>query len=373
MILPAALFGQVKIRLFADQRPESVIFTPTSGKYGLDTFTGDTIHIGKGEPVIMALFNGRLAVKERNKPGFTADSVQFTSLTSDGSFSLKINGNTTTRKFYSGDLECLPDLGTIVMINKCSEEEYIAGVVIAEGGTGRHIEFFKTQAVIARTYMFRYTGKHLDDGYNLCDNTHCQAYKGLCNDPVINRATSETTGQVILDNERMLIISAFHSNCGGETSSSQDVWLTDVPYLRRVKDPYCQGTRNSSWQKSYSGDEWVNMLSRVGHTDHPVKLQDARFIQDTRVADYRAGSLKIPLRDIRSELNLRSTYFSVLPEGNNVILKGKGYGHGVGLCQEGAMAMASKGFTYDQIISFYYSGARISQIGSAVSAPLIIK
>lgn len=365
--------GQVKIRLFAGQKPESVIFTPTTGKYVLDTFTGDTIHIGSGRPVIMALFNGKLAIKERNKPGFTADSVQFAALTPEDSFSLRITGSTTTRQYYSGDLECLPDLGTIVMINNCDEEKYIAGVVRAEGGTGRHVEYFKTQAVIARTYMYRYMAKHLDDGYHLCDLTHCQAFNGLCTDPVINRATADTKGQVILDSDNMLIISAFHSNCGGETSSSEDVWLTDVPYLRTVKDPYCSGTRNSSWQMSYSGEEWINMISRIGHADSPLKLRDAGFIQDTRVADYSAGRLRVPLRDIRAELNLRSTYFSVLPEGNNVILKGRGYGHGVGLCQEGAMAMASKGFSYDRIISFYYTGVKISQVGKAVSAPLIIK
>lgn len=374
LIIPwSHLQSQVKIRLFADKKPESVIFTPRTGKYVLDFFAGDTIHITIGKPVIIALFNGKLAVKERNKPGFTADSVQFTALSPENTFSLRINGASTVRQYYSGNLECLPDLGTIVMINNCNEEEYIAGVVRAEGGTGRHIEYFKTQAVIARTYMYRYLKKHMDDGYNLCDNTHCQAFNGLCTDTFINQATSETKGQVIVDSDSMLIISAFHSNCGGETSSSADVWLADVPYLQSIKDPWCSGKRNSSWQKTYSGDEWLNMISRVGHTVKPVQLQDIRFIQNTRVADYRAGNVRIPLRDIRSELNLRSTYFSVLPEGSNVVLKGKGYGHGVGLCQEGAMAMAADGFTYNQIISFYYTGVRISQVGKAVSAPVIIK
>lgn len=372
IIFEMPVSGQVKIRLFADAKPESVIFTVTSGKYVLDYFTGDTVHIGQGEHVIMALFNGRLAVKKRNRPGYAVDSVIFTGLATDNSFSLKMNG-AISRQYYAGDLECLSDLGTIVMINNCDEEKYIAGVVRAEGGTGRHIEYFKSQAVIARTYMYRYLGKHLNDGYNLCDNTHCQAYNGLCTDPAINKATVDTKDLVILDKDNMLIISAFHSNCGGETSSAEDVWLTDVPYLKSVKDPWCSGTRNSSWQKSYSADAWINMIKRVGHSTYPVELSETRFIQDTRFADYKAGSVKIPMRDIRSDLNLRSAYFSVIPEGNEVILKGKGYGHGVGLCQEGAMAMAAKEYNYEQIISFYYSGVRISQVGNAVSAPLIVK
>jgi stage II sporulation protein D len=69
---------------------------------------------------------------------------------------------------------------------------------------------------------------------------------------------------------------------------------------------------------------------------------------------------------MRSDLNLRSTFFSVVTEGDSVILKGKGYGHGVGLCQEGAMAMAVKGFRYREIINFYYTGVIISDIKNAV-------
>jgi stage II sporulation protein D len=74
----------------------------------------------------------------------------------------------------------------------------------------------------------------------------------------------------------------------------------------------------------------------------------------------------IPLRTIRSDLNLKSTFFSVFTEGDSVILKGRGYGHGVGLCQEGAMVMASNGFKYRDIINFYYTGVIISDIKNAV-------
>jgi len=78
------------------------------------------------------------------------------------------------------------------------------------------------------------------------------------------------------------------------------------------------------------------------------------FHQDSRLTDYKIGSLKIPLRTIREDLNLRSTFFSVFAVGDSIILKGRGYGHGVGLCQEGAMEMAARGFNYKQIIDFYY-------------------
>ena len=97
--------------------------------------------------------------------------------------------------------------------------------------------------------MYKYFDKHLSDRYNVCDNTHCQAFNGLSGDSVINRAAMETRGQVILDRDSILIISAFHSNCGGETSAPEDVWLTSQPYLKRVADPYCLTSRNASWEK----------------------------------------------------------------------------------------------------------------------------
>jgi stage II sporulation protein D len=128
-------------------------------------------------------------------------------------------------------------MATLVLINTCDVEKYVAGVVKAEGGSGKNLEYFKSQAVIARTYMYKYIDKHLSDGYNLCDNTHCQAFNGSSADSILNEAAMETKGLVILDKDSTLIISAFSSNCGGETSSSEDVWLSSQPYLKKVIDP----------------------------------------------------------------------------------------------------------------------------------------
>lgn len=369
LLYPGILTGQVKIRLFSNQVPESVVFSVTEGKYELTGTNGEAFVLTKAEPVIIAWFSGKLAVKVRNAEGFICDSVLFTSKTGDNSFSLRINGALPVRQFYSGDLKCTPDLGSIILINTCEFETYIAGVVRAEGGSGKNIEYFKSQAVIARTYMYKYLDKHLTDGYNVCDNTHCQAFNGLSTDTIIKRAALETRNLVILDQDSNLIISAFHSNCGGETSSSEDVWLTGQPYLKRVVDPYCLTSRNAVWEKSMSLISWVEWMRKSGYngkTPDPVSFS---FIQKSRLADYRTGSFTIPLKTIRTEMNLRSTFFSVVAVGDSVFLKGRGYGHGVGLCQEGAMEMAVKGFDYRQIIDFYYFGVLISDIKYGVVLP----
>jgi len=365
-IFSTAASAQVKIRLFSNQSPESAVFSVTEGKYEVNTFNGETLIMTKGEPVIITRFDGKLALKTRDAEGFVCDSVILAGKTGDDSFSLRINGNAPVRQCYSGDLQCFPDLGTLLLINICDVEKYISGVVKAEGGSGKNIEYFKTQAVIARTYMYKYSDKHLADRYNVCDNTHCQAFNGLSFDTLINRAALETQDLVILDKDSTLIISAFHSNCGGETASSEDVWLASQPYLKNVVDPYCLSSRNAKWEKSMKLNDWLEYIKKSGYsgkTDDPSAFS---FIQKSRLTDYRTGSFTMPLRTIRSELNLRSTFFSVVAEGDSIILKGRGYGHGVGLCQEGAIAMAAKGLNYRQIIDFYYFGVLISDIKNAV-------
>ena len=361
--------AQVKIRLFANQAPESAVLSVTEGTYELNLFNGEILSVFKNEPVIITRYNGKLAVKKRNSKGFVCDSLILKGKTGNDSFSLMMNGESHLRQNYSGDLQCLPDLGTLVFINISDVEKYISGVVMAEGGAGKNLEYFKTQAIIARTYMYKYFDKHSSDKYNVCDNTHCQAYNGFSTDTLLNKETLETRGLVILDKDSSLIISAFHSNCGGETSSSDDVWLSGQPYLKSVVDPYCITSRNATWRKSYPVNEWLSYIRKSGYKGNIENPSIFNFHQDSRLTDYKIGSLKIPLRTIREDLNLRSTFFSVFAVGDSIILKGRGYGHGVGLCQEGAMEMAARGFNYKQIIDFYYFGVLISDIKNAVALP----
>jgi stage II sporulation protein D len=273
----------------------------------------------------------------------------------DGSFSLRLTIGEPFRQFYSGHLNCFSDMGTLMMINNCSTDQYIAGVIRAEGGAGQKPEYYKTQAVLARTYLYKYFDKHISDRYNLCDDTHCQAFNGITADPAIVAAAKTTSNLVILDRDSLLIISAFHSNCGGETSTSEDVWLTNQPYLKKVIDPYCINSRNAKWQKSYSPDSWISYLKKSGVAGNTDDLSTYNFMQKTRLAEYSTGQFTIPLRILRSDMNLRSSFFSVVFIGDSFVLNGRGYGHGVGLCQEGAMVMAGQGFDFKQIIDFYYS------------------
>jgi stage II sporulation protein D len=363
MIFPVLASGQVNIRLFASSDQRLAVFSVNTGKYEMDIFGEGSFEITPGENIIISEFNDRLLIKARNREAIVCDSVFLSGRTGEDSFSLRVNG---IRQYYSGDLHCYGDLGSLVLINLCDIESYIAGVVRAEGGSGKNIEYCKTQAVIARTYMYKYFKKHVTDRFNLCDNTHCQVFNGTSNDTMIIRAALETKGQVILTPDSTLITAAFHSNCGGETSPSEYVWLTSQPYLRKVTDPFCTGSRNAKWQATMSLEEWRNYLEKMGYKGDESNPAVLNFSQKARQTDFKAGSFSIPLYQMRADLKLRSTFFSFTATGDSLVFNGRGYGHGVGLCQEGAMMMALKGFDYRQIINFYYSGVVIADIRDAV-------
>jgi len=361
------LHGQVKIRLFSNQSPESAVFSVTKGSYEINLYDGNILSVTVNDPVLMTKYNGKVVLKKRNTNGYICDSLIISGTTGDDYFSLRLNGGSSARQFYSGDLQCFPDMETLVMINICGIEKYIAGVVMAEGGTGRNLEYFKSQAIIARTYMYKYLDKHISDRYNVCDNTHCQAFNGISSDSLLTKAALETDGLVILDKDSSLIVAAFHANCGGETASSADVWLSGQPYLKRVKDPYCVNSRSATWQKKISVKEWEDYLQMSGYNRKTSDPSSLNFVQESRLVSYKTGSFTMPLSTMRFNLNLRSTFFSVSATADSMVLNGRGYGHGVGLCQEGAMVMASRGFTYMEIINFYYSGVIISDIKNALA------
>lgn len=354
--------GQVKVRVFAGQNPSSAVFSVTRGRYELDVFDGKTVQIEEGNPIIIANLQNRIAVKTKNERSFLCDSLIVKELTNDCAFTLRINSNSQISRTYSGDLLVHSDLGVMVFINDCDIEKYIAGVVRTEGGTGRSSEYLKSQAVLARTFLYKHFRRHLIDGYNMCDLTHCQAFHGITTDQAINKAALETKGLVAIDPDSNLIISAFHSNCGGETSTADNVWLSAHSHVMKVIDPYCLHSPNATWRKTIPLSDWEAYLKRSGFNPGKNEKVTYNFSQLTRQKDYSSGSFHIPFSRIRNDLKLKSTFFSVQQEGNNIILKGRGYGHGVGLCQEGAMVMASRGFKFREIVGFYYPDVIITDI-----------
>ncbi len=372
LVLPA----QVRVRLLTGSYPQYTIFRVVSGSYELDDYARKPIVLPEGRMILVAKKDNKLAVKVENLEAFSCDSVILRAAGSDCRFNIYETGKNNINRIFSGDLQCIAENGGVFFINICDIESYIVGVVKAEGGNGKTRDYFRVQATITRTYTYRHLGRHLSDGYNLCDDVHCQVFSGLATDTLIRGAVADTRDEVIVTPDSNLIISAFHSNCGGETSPSEYAWPSSQPYLTKVIDPYCTSTKNATWKKEVDLNSWASMLKGFGYKGITDSAAIFNWPDTGRVRDYRVGDFSVPFSRIRSELSLRSAWFGIKASGDTLILSGRGYGHGIGLCQEGAIAMASKGIGYKEIIRFYYPGVTILRIGDAkkvIADPLTIK
>jgi len=269
---------------------------------------------------------------------------------------------------YVGDFEITRNKNGLSIVNVVNLEDYIAGVVESEGGVGHHLEYYKAQAVLSRTYALKNLSRHEKAGYDLCDRVHCQAYLNKWRfSNTILQAVAETKQEVLSHGDSSLVEGFYHANCGGQTSSADYVWNESLPYLSPVIDTFCIHAKQANWEKRISKAKWELFFKEkyfISESDSFFAFEQFNFKQENRKAFFISPKYGIPLRDIRDEFNLKSTYFSCFDEGEFVLLKGKGYGHGVGLCQEGAMKMAKSKFTYQQILMYYYSGTTIVDLST---------
>jgi stage II sporulation protein D len=267
------------------------------------------------------------------------------------------------QRVYPQDLIFSTSEGNLKVINDVEVDKYVAGVTEAETGTRWNLEFYKVQGVLARTFALAHINKHVLEGFSLCDQVHCQVYYGKPRDASIAIAIEATKGQVVVDESLNLIIAAFHSNSGGQTANSEDVWGAKTTYLRSVNDSFSVKMPNSNWQRKMLTEDWLTYL-RLKHgypTNDPMARDLAlNFKQDERKVNLEASNVKVPLKLVRQDLQLKSTFFSIKPLNNDsVLFMGRGYGHGLGMCQEGAMRMSKQGYTYEQILNFYYKNIQI--------------
>jgi len=274
---------------------------------------------------------------------------------------LKLINPKQNSRIYQGNLKVYIKDKNLEIVNQIALPDYLAGVVEAESGPNEVEQYYKNQAVICRTYAMATLEKHQSEGFNLCDGVHCQAYKGKSTlNPLIQKAIRETKDLVIVDDNDQLISALFSANCGGQTNNSEDVWSTALPYLRSIKDEYCIDQRQAKWTKTIAFNDWKNFLKEKSISfEDTLSIDSFAFEQPSRLKNYIINNQEISLTTLRFGFKLRSTFFCIKPQDTQLILEGKGYGHGVGMCQEGAMNMARKGHKFDEIIKYYYTGVKI--------------
>lgn len=335
----------------------TLLFSPVAGTYVIESERGDTIYRFKTDDAIaVSVVQNKLVLKS---PYGLKDTVNFVKINGAGSApSFRIRMNDDGRDYhYFDNVAITVAEGALRVINHVSIERYVAKVVQSEVGNGAEDEYYKIQSIICRTYAVRNLIRHAVDGYDLCDHEHCQVYSGLKSAThQVMKATSATSGLIMVDGQNEPILSAFHANCGGQTSNSEDAWREQRSYLRSVRDTFCITSRSAVWEKSMPLDVFVTQL---GFETDTVGLTSWSFLQPERKKYFKLQSDSVSTTQMRRLLQLRSTLFDVEIKNGNVNLKGRGFGHGVGLCQQGAIKMAEWGYTYSQILGYYYKGVSL--------------
>ncbi|MEZ4722879.1 MAG: SpoIID/LytB domain-containing protein [Flavobacteriales bacterium] len=354
------------IGLFHGEEPAEVIVQPGDGSYTVYGNGQKLYDLGPKTILRIKNLNGLISVKTLGEDLGSFGVVEVKRDKWGSSLVVQRADNVKRQHEYFDDFTIKPHSGKLRIINDVYIEHYVAGVVESEAGSKEPKEYYKVQAVICRTYALNNRRRHEAEGFQLCDKVHCQVYHRRSKaNPDIIRATLETTGIVIVDSDINLVTAAFHSNCGGYTCNSEDVWSGYLEYLRGRTDDNCSQEPHSYWRYTTTTDQWLEYLrTKHGYPIHDPIARNAilNYCPDKRQIsfDHNADGIdKIDFKHVRHDLKLRSAYFSVDQVQDSIIIEGKGYGHGVGLCQEGAMNMAKRGVSYDEILHYYYNNIHL--------------
>jgi SpoIID/LytB domain protein len=274
-----------------------------------------------------------------------------------------------------------------------SLEDYVLGVMRAEGSMETESEALKALAIAIRTFATNNRGRHSKDGYDFCSTTHCQRFiahgvssptvwEGSARDQALpdGRATDTifvavraTEGQVLIDDKGKTADVYFSASCGGETANMSTLWGTNPPaYLRGVRDEFCVSGPHAHWTNVIPRADLLRALQSDARTDVGSRLDNvvvnkrdetgrAEFItiEGEQRKTVRGWDFKIIVGRVLGWNLLKSSRFVVARFGSNFIFRGSGFGHGLGLCQEGAHVMAQGGASYHRILEKYFPGTRV--------------
>ena len=291
---------------------------------------------------------------------------------------------------YAGGLKFIVEGDRITAVNCIGMEDYLMSVISSEMKSSASIELLKAHAVISRSWLKARLKDHKagHEHFDVCADDHCQRYQGLTmavGDDVC-RAIDRTWGQV-LEYGGDICDTRYSKCCGGRTELFSTCWEdVDLPYLQSVEDPFCD-CENSyilsqvlndydlhtadfhDWTVQYTTDELSELVrTRTGIDFGTIVALEAvergpsgriKYLRITGTLREEVIGKELAIRKALSSSHLKSSAFEIEKTPDGFVLKGRGWGHGVGLCQIGAAAMAAQGYDYRQILSHYYVGAEI--------------
>ena len=276
------------------------------------------------------------------------------------------------QKRYPGILSLIILDSEILLINIVGIEKYLTSVVGSEMPTSWPLEALRAQAIASRTYALKQKGNSL---YDIDSTQKNQVYNGLESRTYKTTKAVRSTRSLVLVHNNKLINALFHSSSGGMTENSQDVWKNEYPYLTSVKD-FDKSNPKFRWQKNFSNEELQKIFPVIGGINkiEILNITNTGRVKNVRIfGDY--SSTEMSGVEIRKRMNLKSTFirFKFVEDKTNIpdnkdpndsyekilTVIGQGSGHGVGMSQWGARYLATKGYSAERILKYYYKDVRI--------------
>lgn len=274
---------------------------------------------------------------------------------------------------YRGALELRHKSGGLTAVNIVPVDDYLRSVVPEEMPTDWPAEALKAQSVAARSFSLASRSRHAGEGYDLCTTTHCQLYTGTAAEKTASTVAVRATRGEVLTYGGKPIEALFHTDSGGMTENSEDVWGSHVPYLRAVRDAQI---KTLPWTKTITRAELERKLAAKGHNIGKIRSIALSPLAIGRAAKDRTASGRVKTMTVkgtkgaatlsgttwRSLLGLKSTLFDAKLTKDAVTFTGYGSGHGLGISQWGAKRLAETGKSYADILHHYYTGTTLQQL-----------
>ena len=257
------------------------------------------------------------------------------------------------------------------LIQNTTMQDYISSLLAKEMGGQWPLEALKAQAIAARSYALFKKKKNYHQLFALENSEKDQVSGSFFDQTFSTRKAAMTTKGLVLTNDRGKIVPAFfHSKCGGRTLLPQVVWPSPVQGFRSVKCPFCHSHGTKNWQRFISQKQMQKIISSTTNISHKTIAQEnLRLIVDHNSRDYLRFYLsnatqRIAKSQLRKKLGrkkLPSNHFALTQHPAGFTARGKGFGHGVGMCQYGAMEMARRGKDHRQILAHYYPRLKLKK------------
>jgi SpoIID/LytB domain protein len=308
-----------------------------------------------------------------------------------------------TRRYVGSVYAAVGRDGKLVAVNAIAADQLLAGLVPSETFPDAPMEALKAQAVAARTELLEKIGaRHFGDPYLLCSSQHCQVYSGAGKEhPRTTTAVTKTRGMVLMGEGGHLVDARYSASCGGHSEHNENIWggradshlrgkadggarsaiarfsTVDAEnlgsFLAGAGDAHCARTKYSKgryrWKVEASASELTRRITahypEVGtlRALRPLERGVSGRIRRIELRGSRGTAIAEGDLHIRRLLGgLRSSLFEVSRSGDRFVFRGAGFGHGVGMCQVGAIGMAEKRNSFRDILYHYYSGSRLKRL-----------